>query len=559
MDASLLRLKPEKIWIIEKSLGVDYMKCNNENEIVKEFVTINELINHTAEKWGEKEAFSYKNDNREKESVSYVEFQREIYAMAEELQKKKYINFKIGILGDNNYNWILSYFGIVCSGNIAVPIDKNLGADEIARLINDCNLDNLYFSDDYIDIINLIKNDSHCKRVTFTDMNLACSMVRGCIVNGSELAEADKDLLAMIVYTSGTTGLPKGVMLTHGNIMADTYGTALNVHSKEVSKSVLVLPLHHMFSIIAGLTTIMLFGISIYINTSYKYLVSNLKEVRPEYIAMVPLMLENIYSSIINKAKKNKQYLKLKTFMVLSESCRVIGLDIRKWTFGSIRKEFGSCLKVVTCGGASLDKKYISAFREWSVQIVVGYGMTECSPIIAVNCIDNFRDGSVGTPLCCCEVKIDKNPDEDCGEILVRGRNVTKGYYNRVEETKNLFDGKWLRTGDIGYLDKDSFLFITGRKKNLIILSNGENISPEELESKIKKIPYVVDALVYAKNGLITAEIVLDIENYVNSEQKINSEIRNINKEMPMYKNINKVIIKREDFERTSISKVRRP
>lgn len=525
-----------------------------------ELCTLRELIDYTAAKYGEQEAFSYR-EKKKLKKVNYIEFQKEIDSFVTYYSKKEIRNCKIGILGENSYEWLLAYFGITSSGNIAVPIDKNLNISKIIEIIDDCKLDKLIYSETYSDVVSSIRNSNIGLKMQFFSMNETYQNIMKYLqlIDSGKIEKSDiyvdKDSPAMIVYTSGTTGSAKGVVLTHYNIMSDTYGTGRNVDGKALSNSVLVLPLHHMFSIVAGVTTVMEYGVAIFINNSLKYIMKDIKQIQPDYMAMVPLMVENIYKNISNSVRSLKRDKALKLLVTASNCLLKLGIDIRKKAFAHIREQFGGKLMLVTCGGACLDKKYVRAFRDWGVQLIVGYGMTECAPIIAVNCNNQYRDGSVGKVLCCCEVKIDAEPGKE-GEILVRGNNVTKGYYGKVDEKQVIFEGEWLRTGDIGFFDKDSYLYITGRKKNLIILSNGENVSPEELEMKIKTIQFVKDVLVYGENDSIIASILLDTEKYPDCENQINSEIKSINKVLPLYKNITQIMIQHIDFKRTSISKI---
>jgi long-chain acyl-CoA synthetase len=280
---------------------------------------------------------------------------------------------------------------------------------------------------------------------------------------------------------------------------------------------------------------------------------------KPFNMILVPLFVETIYKKIWADAKKQDKDKMLKKMVGVSNRLLKIGIDIRHLLFKSVIKSFGGNLKLIVSGGAPLDPRYVKGFREIGIIVLNGYGITECSPIVSVNRNEYYRDGSVGQIYSCCEVKIAEPDENGHGEICVKGKNVMLGYYKNEQATKEAFDGEWFKTGDIGYLDQDGFLFISGRKKNLIILSNGKNVYPEEMEYAIlTDIPYVKEVVVYAESDAIVAEIFLDDKNYPDCTLTINGDISRLNRTLPLYKNIGKIVIRDIEFPKTTVKKIKR-
>ncbi len=497
---------------------------------LKEF-SINCLLNHK-----ERIAFRYKKSNTEIEKT-YEQFCNDIKFLGTFFLKMDIRNSNIAVIGENSYEWIVTYFAAATSSNIIVPIDKELSNKDIIGLLKeaDCrvavfsgklektiNEAKEFFGNQLI-LINMDKADEDNKVLSFSKL----------LSNGEELVAqgnsdfekivVDMNQVAAIHYTSGTTGVSKGVMLTHKNITSNACSSNENV--KVYTTSVAVLPLNHTYGIAASILAMLNVGTTICINNSMKRISSDFKYYKPEHLFLVPLYIEVLYKRIWQTAKTKNKDKSLRRITKVSDFLLKIGIDVRKYLFKDIIEGFGGELKLIVCGGAPLDPKYVSGFRSFGINVLNGYGITECSPIVAVNRNEYYCDGSVGRILSCNEVKIINEDENGEGEILVKGTNVMAGYYkNEVETNKVIIDG-WFNTGDIGKIDKDGFLFITGRKKNLIILSNGKNIYPEELEMLLLTIPYVNEALVYSVKGekdkelSITAEVFLDTE-YTNSTDR---------------------------------------
>ena len=513
-----------------------------------EIDNLRELVSYCAEVYKDKTAFRYLDGKTEKK-ISYKTFFEDVTALCNYFIKRGYKRTHIAVLGENSYEWIVAFFAIVNSDNIVVPLDKELNTDDISRIIEKSDSKVLIHSDDYTDeasankdimlisMNKLVEIISEYKPVVRTDLSF-CNRV-----------EIDNDALCAIFYTSGTTAEPKGVMLSHKNIVCDTLATSKSVHVAD--PSLLVLPLHHTYGFVASVTIPMLIGSTIFINSSIRYIMRDMKYAKPEYIAVVPLIAETMYKKIWEIAQDNGKDRLLKKLIAISDILCRIGIDLRAKLFSSVIDGFGGNLKILVIGGAAIDPSIVRCFNSFGIKALVGYGITECSPVVSTVRNEHYCPGSVGTVHPGIFVRIEG------GEIQVKGDTVFDGYYKNPEATKAAFDGEWFKTGDIGEI-KDNFLYITGRIKNLIILPNGENVSPEELEAKISgEVSGIAEIVVYEKNGTITAEIFpekLDEQ----AKNNIEKSIFELNKKTPVYKQIREVVFRDTEFPKTSSKKIKR-
>lgn len=516
--------------------------------------TIKELLRRCANDYGGRTAFAYQ-EKKQEITVSYSCLANDVDALGSWLYKNGYKDCRIAIFGENSYAWILSYFAVACGRNTAVPIDRELDADGAFALLQDSGSKVLFYSPTYSDIVEQIrwKADWDIRFIHMGDIPVMTADGKQYIESGyaeytdCEMAEDD---LASIVYTSGTTGKSKGVMLTHYNLMSDLYGAACNVSI--TGNSLLLLPLHHTFGLVAGVFAVLYHGLTIYINRSLKKLKDDLRTTRPQNLFAVPLMVETLYKTIWSTAEKQGRDRLLRKMIRFSDGLLKVKIDLRKVLFKSVLDAFGGKLELIVSGGAPLNQKYVSAFASLGITLLNGYGITECGPIVAVNRNRFNIAGSVGLPICCNTVKM-----ADDGEILVKGDNVMQGYYNNPDENAKAFCGGWFRTGDTGYLDSSGALHITGRIKNLIILGNGENIPAEAIEEHIYTIPYVKEAVAYGENNVIVAEVYLD-EDVADARERIEADIRAVNRTMPLNRNIGRVVVRDTEFPKTTTRKIKR-
>lgn len=515
--------------------------------------TTKELLDFCVTEYGEKEAFAYQNKKQDI-SISFSEFKTQVYAFGTYLFSEGFNGNHIAVFGENSYEWILTHFAVTCGGNVIVPIDKELDADSIAELLIDSESKVLIYSNTYADIAEQLQ--AKLPGITYINMR----DIPECIEKGEKLiadgytdyvnAEINKDDLASIVYTSGTTGKSKGVMLTHNNFCSCMYGACCNVLL--TGTSLLVLPLHHTFGLVASVFAVMYYGYPIYINKSLKKLPDDFKKCKPQHLFAVPLIVETLYKNIWATAKKQGKDKVLKVLIKISDALLKCKIDLRKVLFKSVISAFGGNINLIVSGGAPIDNKYINAFKSFGITVLNGYGITECGPIVAVNRNKFNIVGSVGLPLCCNQVAISAD-----GEVLVKGDNVMLGYYHNEAENEKVFVDGWFRTGDIGRIDEHGALHITGRIKNLIILGNGENIPAESIEQEIYTIPYVKECIAYGKDNAIVAEVYLD-EDVADARDKISDDIQAVNQHLPQIRNIGKVVIRDTEFPKTTTKKIKR-
>ncbi len=469
---------------------------------------------------------------------------------------------KIAIIGENCYEWMITYYATLVGGNITVPMDCKLPADDLADQLIRCGCDALVITEKFVQMAEDFKNNPDMPEMVYFNISDEYDMY---LAEGKKALDAgdtscidakvEPDDLACIAYTSGTTAKSKGVMLTHFNISSNCSASCRALSGRH---AIGFLPLHHTYAWVSALFSSYILSEWGYVCDGIGNIQGDLQKYQPYNFSGVPLVVETIYKRIWKTAKKTGREEVLKKGLKISGFLMKLGIDRRRKIFKTIIDNLGGNLNMIICGAANLDPKIEQGMHDFGIEIYNGYGLTECSPAVTCNRPDKFRFGSVGTPLDCCEIKI-VNPDEDgVGEIYVKGQNVMKGYYNDPEATAAVFDGEWLITGDHGRIDKDGFLFMVGRKKNLICLSNGKNVSPEELEDKLSRIDYVKEVLVYDENNKIVAEFFFDEVEYPDARSRIKEDIDEFNRNMPLYKNINGIKIRDTEFPKTTTLKIAR-
>lgn len=514
---------------------------------------IRDLISNAKNRYKDKPLYCY--GNNDSLTISFNELEDIVKAGSTYLLENNYKNSNIAIIGENSVEWVLAYFMILCSGNVVVPLDRNGDNDELKTLVNKCDCSCLFYTKS---LENTIKDNIDIDAYCLSDIFDFVEQGKNYLNNGSKLYDEvliNKDSLASIVFTSGTSGGKKGVMLTHGNLVIDAYWCSCFVLGKS---SQIFLPLHHTLIWAGGLLGSLFCGAEIHFSSNMRRIVKDLQNNKPTLISAVPMMVEMLYNGIINKVKKDNKEKSFKALLKLSKFLMNIGIDVRRKLFKEVIDSFGGKLEYIVCGGAFLNKQIEEDLFYMGIQIISGYGITECSPVVALTRPKVYRFGSVGKILPCNEVKIANPDNKGIGEIWVTGDNVMKGYYKDEEETNNSFEDKWFKTGDLGYIDKDGFLYITGRLKNLIILSNGENISPEEIEKKFYNLPYIKEFVVYEENNVITGEFYLDEENYPEARNILKNDVDFYNRNNPSNKNIGKIKYRNIPFEKTSTLKIKR-
>ncbi len=477
----------------------------------------------------------------------------------------------IALIGDISYEWLVSFYGIIYSGGIVVPIDKQLAMEDMAIMIEKAECDGVIFNNksnsNLLENLYVGKESLKLCLTFFKDSNLLS--VEEILLDKTKdlfkkIYDADEieNKMAAIIFTSGTTGNSKGVILTHKNLIAGLY-VCYYMNGNDFKRTIPVLPPNHMYEISAGIQTALFIGATICIGKGVKYLSKSIQIFKPSVLILVPMIVEMLHSKIWREARRNGKEKVLKRLIFLSQILLKVHIDIRNVLFKKVRESLGGELETIICGGAPVNETLIKDFQAFGIEIMNGYGVTECSPVIASNTRKTFKVGSVGTFIPeFCDVKIDAN-----NEILVKGDVVSPGYYNDPEETDKSFSDGWFRTGDLGYFDDEGYLFLTGRIKNLIILDNGENVSPEEIEGRIKENALVQEVLVHVvrnkSHDVLAASIFMDavyiLENDIENPEKLLEEyIETVNESFPVYKRIQKIFIQDKELEKTSSGKLKR-
>lgn len=498
--------------------------------------SFSELLSLNYKKNPDKIAFTYKIDKKVI-NKSYKDFYKDVTNLTNYLTNE-YNNEHIAIISENSYNYIVLFFSIIISNNIAVLIDKDLDEESIKKLLKQSDTKVLYYSKNHCDLERIIKKYKSYEIDNVLDIPK---------LNKKETKKKCKE--SVLFFTSGTTGANKCVMLSEENILSDIYG-ACSIF-KPNGDVFACLPFHHAFGLITSILKPFFYNETIFINNSLKTILTDLKISRPNTMFVVPTFIETFYKQIWKNAKKNKKTHLLKSMIKTSNMLLKIGIDLRNQLFKSIHNSFGGNIEYIICGGAYLDPKYIIFFRSIGINILNGYGITECSPVVAVNRNHYYRDGSVGQIVKGAEIKIKEN------EILVKGKMVMLGFYKDKKATDEVLKDGYFHTGDFGYIDKDGFLFITGRKKNLIILSNGENISPEVIEEELSHDEAVSEIIVYENNNKLLAEI-YPCEKYLGNKSYFDDLIYKYNSKVPKNHQIAFVTLRNNEFPKNNNKKILR-
>lgn len=530
------------------------------NKNIPEYSTVKEIVVTGTKRGGDKKQFVFLDKNRNECTRNYNQTWREISSFGTFLALKGLDHQKkIAVIGENCFEWMIAYYATLCGGNISVPMDAKLPFEDIEDQLIRCDCDAFVYTDYFKDFVEDLKKNPKIKIQHYFCMdNFPEYLAEGgeAMDNGNRDfldAEVKPEDLACIAYTSGTTAKSKGVMLTHKNISSDASSACRVLSGKH---AIGFMPLNHTYAWVSALFSSYILIDWGYMCESIRTIPNDIKKYKPYNFSGVPLVVEIIYDKIWKTAKKTGREEKLKKGIKLSNFLMKLGIDKRREIFKTIHESLGGNLSMIICGGAWLDPKYEKGMHDFGIDIFNGYGLTECSPSITCNRPDKFKFGSVGTPLDCCEIKINDPDEEGVGEIYVKGTNVMVGYYGDPEATAEVFDGEWFKTGDHGRIDEDGFLFIVGRKKNLICLSNGKNVSPEELEDKLSRIDYVKEVLVYDEDQKIVAEFFLNEVEYPDARERIKSDVNDFNRKMPFFKNINKIVIRDEEFPKTTTLKI---
>ncbi|MBQ4337946.1 MAG: AMP-binding protein [Clostridia bacterium] len=538
-------------------------KRKNKNGFVNDvpdLKTLKEIIIYGTKKGGDKKQFAFLDANKKEDTRTFNQTWDEITALGTYYYIKGMDGHKkIAIIAENSYEWIVAYYATLIGGNISVPMDIKLSVEDLVSQLVRGECDALVYSDKCAAVAEAVKvaeGNTVKEFFCISDFPEYKKIGKQAIASGNTAcidAVVNPDDLACIVYTSGTTGVSKGVMLSHNNVASDAVASC---RVMEGGHAIGFLPLNHTFCWVGALFSGYILAEWGYICDGLKNIQGDMQKYHPQNFSAVPLVVETIYDKIWKTARRTGREEVLIKGLKISKTLMKFGIDVRRKLFKTIIDNLGGELEMIVCGGANLDPKHEIGMYDFGIQIINGYGTTECSPAVTCNRLDDYKIGSVGKPLPCNEIKI-VDPDEfGVGEIYVRGTNVMQGYYKDPEATAECFDGDWFKTGDYGRIDEDGFLFFVGRKKNLIVLSNGKNISPEELEDKLYRIDYVAEVLVYQEDNRIVAEFFLNEEDYPDARNRLKDDVRKFNDSMPSFKQVQVTRIRDTEFPKTTTLKI---
>lgn len=560
-------------------MGTKYLRNNKTTErIFSEVHGIREFLDVIATH-EDKTIFMW-SEHKEDKSITYGEFCTWVRNTAAGLDKMGLSGKTVGIIGDTSPYWVATYLAVLASGGIAVPLDKELAPSEINGFLDIVDVSAVFFSTTLKDKYEqMAAYDQSRTYVCMGDEIEDCVSFFGVMETGKGHAEytypEQRDINAVCEYlfTSGTTGTSKCVMLCEKNIFSVVNAACAATDFSGDDVMVTVLPIHHTYEL-AILMCELVYGMKIGINDSLRNVIPNFKKYQPTGLTLVPLFVNTVYKRIWSEAKRTGQDKKLKMAIALSDKILRVGVDVRRKLFKSVLDSFGGNLCKIVCGGAALNPEMVYGFESLGISLYEGYGITECSPLVCVTPYNKRKIGSVGPAVSCCEIRIDGDTISEngyiTGEIQVKGDNVMLGYYKNDEANAEVFteDG-WFRTGDVGYMDEDGYLYITGRCKSVIVLENGKNVFPEEIEEYLENVPGVAECVVVGRKDtdgetiLLTAVIYPDVAYYdgksvSDMKKELAAQINLINKKLPSFKHIRKVDLVDHEFEKTTSRKIKR-
>ncbi len=566
-------------------------KLNSEIYEIDEIKNFRELVNRSAEKYANNVAYKFKENlgkpNQKITEKTYQKVRNEVEALGTMLLNMGLENKKIALIGNNRYEWCESYFAITTSNMVVVPLDKALPSQEIKSLIERSKADAVIFENKYNEVFEELKEEGNTTLKYYINMDLKNDeneilSFRSLINKGKELLEngdkkyskvkIDNEKMSILIFTSGTTNMSKGVMLSQKNITSNIM--AMAKMSKMYPDDVLLsfLPLHHTFECTITFLYGYYSGATVAFCDGLKYIAKNLQEYKISVFVAVPLVLETIYKKIQKGIKDQGKEKLVNTMSKIANFLLIFHIDIRRKVFKSILDQLGGNLRIAYFGAAAMDKNVIKGYNNFGIDSVQGYGLTETSPLLAAETDKEHCPGSVGMAPYNVELKLDDVDEKGIGEIVAKGPNIMLGYYENPEATKEVMKGGWFHTGDLGYYNEDGYLFITGRKKEVIVLKNGENVFPSEIEFLVNKLPYVVESIVFPRENS-KGEIALGVK-IVYDETQIKEkfgektakeykalvweDIKEINQNLSQFKKLKELILTTEGLEKTTTQKVKR-
>ena len=558
-------------------------------KIVQEVKDIKELIYNSAKTYANNIAFIVKHQegkNKTYENITYKMLLEQINALGTKLYSMGFKNKRIAILGRNRYEWALGHLTSLLGGIVSIPLDKDLQIDELESSLMRSKADAIYFDEKYIEKIEEIKNRNNTnvkeyicmsKLAGYKDINTLKEEGQKLLEEGNKeyiSAKIDENAMNILLFTSGTTSKSKAVMLSQKNIASNVYAMQRVEDIRSTDSNLAFLPMHHIFG-----STCLIVMLACGAKTSFpdglRYVAQNLKEYEVSVFVGVPLLVEAIYNKVVKEIDKQGKTKLIKNAIRVSNFLLKFHIDIRRKLFKQLIDQLGGKMRFVISGGAPLDPKIQKGFIDLGINVAQGYGLTETSPVIAAENMYKSRTGSIGVPMENVTVEIVNKDDNGIGELRAKGPNVMLGYYENEEETNKVLKDGWFYTGDLGYIDKDGFIFITGRQKNMIVLKNGKKIFPEEIETLVNRIDLIDECMVFGmpdevdKNDVkLSVKVVYNKDEVKQKYGDISfDEIRDIiwnriknevNTTVPRYKHIMNMILTDKELIKTTTKKVKR-
>ena len=594
-DFKFKKIEMKDVENIEELKG-NVQKEKNKTYIKTNYKTIKEIFIRNREKFAKEVFITQKFNPKEKfTEITYKEFADDVVALGTALTNKYNLkNERIVIIGENTYHWYVSYMAMLCGTGIAVPVDKELPANEIENVINRSKATAIVYSTKKKEIIKKIE-DKLPNIKYFIQMNSDDELqgreigINTIIKQGKEMVKQGDDSFDKIVinpeefkvliFTSGTTSNSKGVMINNRNLAENINAVSTYVYLDTNDRLFSVLPLHHTYESSIGFLLPFACGCSIAICQGLKYIVPDLQETKPTAIIAVPLLIESIYKKINKTIEKSGKVGLVNSMIHVTNALKTVGIDIKRKVFSDIYANLGGKLRIIVTAAAPIDAKVGKWLQDIGISFLQGYGLTETAPIAALTPEFDARVGSAGKAVNCAELKIDSPNEKGEGEVLIKSETLMIGYYEDEEATKEVIEidehgNRWFHSGDVGYLDKDGYLYITGRTKNVIVTQNGKNIYPEEIELLLGDVPEIKECMVYGKEVdgekelIITAKVIPDYDEIavfhgkdLTDEQVhdiIWEKIKEVNHKLTSYKAIKKLEIKKDEFAKTTTMKIKR-
>ncbi len=581
--------------IDESSIEAPDQKKKEVKYEAKNYKTIKEVFNQSTTNFKNKVFMLEKFDHKEPfTEISYETYRQDVIGLGTGLIKLLNLKDKrVVIIGENTYHWYVSYMAMLCGVGIAVPVDKELPVDEIENVVKRAKASAVIYSTKKKELIKKIK-DNLPEVEYFIQMNSSDGISEKdvgasyIIEQGKRIVESgdnsfmdikiDEEEFKVLIFTSGTTSNAKGVMLNNKNLSQNVNVVSSYVYLNENDRFFSVLPLHHTYESSIGFLLPMSKGASIAICEGLKYIVPNLQETHPTVMLAVPLLVENLYKKINANIVKSKKDKLVKSMIHLTNALKGVNIDIKRKIFKEIYDNLGGGIRIIVSAAAPIDSKVGKWVQDIGIEFLQGYGLTETAPIAALTPEFDPRVGSAGKAVTCAELKIHNPNEKGEGEVFIKSDTLMIGYYEderATNEVVHIIDGeRWFNSGDVGYLDQDGYLYITGRSKNVIVTQNGKNIYPEEIELLLGNIEEIKECMVYGKEEEGSKELVLSVKvipDYEKIEEKhgkdlkeeqihsiIWEEIKKVNRKLTSYKAIKNLEIKKDEFEKTTTMKIKR-